>query len=259
VSSRESLSYDLGTLESRYGSSVRSEIVDALAARLGMGTSKPIVINKGLRFRIHEVKCIDETNPEWMGHDEISWGGAATDDKGVANKIPEYYVGGGFDDGDKKTYSPPKVVQTFSVDGDIYPKSFMVALALAEKDAGGFAKFISELYEAIKAEIQVILSALGAAAGAWIGSEIGGSIGTAIAGPLGTIIGVVAGAILGALIGWLIAALKDDIFTPQASHLILGAKDETFAGGSLVCAPLYFHYQDHGGHYRVKFDWEIVR
>ena len=135
----------------------------------------------------------------------------------------------------------------------------MVTLALAEKDSGGFAEFIRKLYEAIKAEIQLILSALGAAAGAWIGTQIGGSIGTSLAGPLGTIIGAVAGAILGALIGWLISALQDDIFAPEATSLILPAGNASFDGGSLVTAPCYLHYRDHGGHYHVKCDWEIVR
>ncbi|MFP4336878.1 MAG: hypothetical protein ACLFQP_03015 [Halothece sp.] len=41
-------------------------------------TPKPIVANKGLKFRLHEVKAVDETNPEWAGKDEINLGGVAS-------------------------------------------------------------------------------------------------------------------------------------------------------------------------------------
>lgn len=218
----------------------------------------PVVLNKGLRFRVHEVKCVEETEPVWPGSDEISWGGATMDDKGTVQKILEKYVGGGFDGGDRKAYSPPEVVRTFSLDS-VYPKDFMVTMALAEKDGNGMSDFIRDLYEAIKAEVQVILTALGAAAGAAIGTAIGGSIGTAIGGPLGTIIGVAAGAILGALIGWLIAIFKDDIFRPQASSLHLPDGAATFAGGALTSPKATFHFRDHGGYYRVVYDWQITR
>ena len=215
------------------------------------------MLNKGLRFRVHEVKCIDETNPEWPGSDEISWGGAAVDDKGSASKIPEKFVRSGFDDGDRKTYNPPEIIKTFSLDND-YPKEFLVTMALAEKDSGGMSDFIQKLYEAIKAEVALILAALGAAAGAAIGAAIGGSVGTAIGGPLGIIIGVAAGAILGALIGWLASVLQDDIFAPQASSLFLSSANDTFQGGALVSPRKEFHYRDHGGHYRITYDWEIT-
>jgi hypothetical protein len=219
---------------------------------------KPIVLNKGLRFRVHEVKCVKETPPAWAGSDEISWGGATVDDKGTVLKIVEKFVRGNFDSGERQLYNPPEVIRTFALDSN-YPKDFLVTLALAEKDSNGMSKFIEELYQAIKAEVQVILAALGAAAGAAIGAGIGASLGTAIGGPLGTIIGVAAGAILGALIGWLVGVLKDDIFRPQASSLHLPDGAATFAGGSLTSPRATFDFRDHGGHYRVVYDWQITR
>ena len=254
---RSALRYDLKVLESKYSSLIAPDLVAAILGGAGSDTGAA-VLNKGVKFRIHEVKCIDETNPEWWGSDEISWGGVSTDDKGQTATIPEKRVGGGFDDGDKKTYNPPAVVRNFPLDS-VYPKEFMVCLALAEKDSGGFASFIQKLYDAVKANIALILNALGAAAGAYIGSQIGGSLGTAIGGPLGTIIGVAAGAIVGALVGWLISSLNDDIFEPRATSLFLGTAQDTFEGGGLVSPKMMFHYRDHGGHYRVKYDWAIVR
>lgn len=261
ISAEAALKADLKIIASRYGTTVLSaealaRILEAIAKARAAAEAK---VNTGLKFRVHEVRCADETNPELWSSDEISWGGAALDDKGVTSKISEYYVGGGFDDGDKKTYSPPKILKTFALDGKNYPKTFMVALSLAEKDEGGFADFIQKLYDAVKAEVLAIIATLGAAAGAYIGAEIGGTVGSAVGGPLGTIIGAVAGAVIGALVGWLISALQDDIFSPEASSIILPKGNCTFDGGSLVSPAMYFHYRDHGGHYTVKYDWEIVR
>ena len=59
-----------------------------------------------LAFYITKVKCVDETNPEWWGHDEIAIAGMSTDEDGDVKKISEKYVGGGFDDGDTKHYRP---------------------------------------------------------------------------------------------------------------------------------------------------------
>lgn len=247
--------HELSVIDSKFSRLLPSDWIN----KIDIGTPSTIIINKGIKFRMHEVKCVDETNPEWPGHDEIAYGGAVVDDKDNATKIDEKYVGGGFDDGDKKTYSPPEIIADFQLDDNTFPKTFLVSLALAEKDSNGLSEFIKELYEAIKAEVQVIMTALGAAAGAAIGTAIGGSIGTAIAGPLGTIIGTAAGAIIGALVGWLISALKDDIFPPQASSITLNSTDDTFAGGSLISPIMYLHYRDHGGHYRIKYDWQIIR
>ncbi len=52
-------------------------------------------LNKGLYFRVHQVKCVDETNPEWPGHDEIAAGGVSIDDlRDTTTKIAEFYVRG---------------------------------------------------------------------------------------------------------------------------------------------------------------------
>lgn len=258
VSRKELLEYELIAVDRKIGRMPVNWWKD-IVVQLEKEDPKPVaVLNKGLRFRVHEVKCVKETTPTWPGSDEISWGGATVDDKGTVQKILEKYVRGGFDSGERKLYNPPEIVKTFSLDGS-YPKDFMVTMALAEKDGSGMSDFIRELYESIKAEVQVILVALGAAAGAAIGVAIGGSVGTVIGGPLGTIIGVVAGAILGALIGWLISAFKDDIFRPQASALHLPTAATTFAGGSLTSPKSTLNFRDHGGHYKVIYDWQITR
>lgn len=219
----------------------------------------PAVINKGLEFRIHQVKCVDETNPEWPGDDEIAMGAVAVADNGSTSKINEFMVRDDFDDGETKIYNPPRLLKTFSLTNVSYPADFMMVLAMAEKDNGGLSDFLNDLWEAIKDDVTLIIAAVGAAAGLAIGAGVGGTLGTAIGGPLGAIIGAVAGAIIGALVGWLISALKDDIFTPQAAAVHLPHSASTFAGGALTSPQFTVNFRDHGGHYRVYYSWKINR
>ena len=75
--------------------------------------NKTIQLNSGLKFRLHRVKCVDETNPEWPGDDEISMGGTSVNCQEVAEKINEFRVGNSFDDGESKRYSPPRILKIF--------------------------------------------------------------------------------------------------------------------------------------------------
>lgn len=203
--------------------------------------------NYALKLNLKRVKCLDETDPEWFGSDKISAGGVSVDDKQVEAKITAFTVGN-FNDGTKKDYNPVKVLKSFPLDS-VNPSTFMALLTLAEKDAGGFGDFLKELFEAVKAEVTLIITAVSAAAGAAIGAAIGGSVGTAVAGPLGTIIGVVAGLILGALVAWLADALQDDVFEPQITGVTLHA-NAPFSG------PVQrLTYRDFGGSYFMEVFW----
>lgn len=256
----EAVLNDLRSVDIKYGGVLPENWLEGFGGRLmsvAANRAALVNLNKQLKFRVHEIKCIDETDPEWAGSDTISWGGVTIDDKEATSKIPEKLIGD-FNDSDSKIYNPPEIVSNFSLD-NTYPKKFLVTMALAEKDSGGMSEFIQKLYEATKAQITLIITALGAAAGAAIGAEVGGTVGTVIGGPLGTIIGVAAGAILGALIAWLASVLQDDIFPPQASALFLYSASDAFPGGGLVSPRQELCYRDHGGDYRITYDWEIIR
>jgi hypothetical protein len=218
----------------------------------------PIVVNKGLHFRLHRVKCIDETNPEWPGDDEIAMGATAVPPEGPPTKVAEFMVRDDFDDGEQKIYSPARVLKSFSLDNISYPADFLMLVTLAEKDNGGLSTFLQQLWEKIKDDVDTIVVAVGAAAGAAIGSAIGAGAG-AFAGPLGSIIGAVAGAIIGALVAWLINALKDDIFRPQTAALHLPKANSTFSGGALASQQMTMDFDDHGGHYRAWYSWLLIR
>lgn len=257
----EDVEAELQELKERYHGIISAERIEGLISELKSDTVSldDSVINRILRFRVHEVKCVDETNPEWWGSDEITMGGVAVSETGTATALGEHYVGGGFDDGDRKVFNPPYLMHEFNMSGGTFPKTYAVTVALAERDNGGMSEFIRKLYEAIKGQLTTILASLGAAAGAAIGGAIGGTIGTTIAGPLGTIIGAVAGAIIGLLVGWLVSALKDDIFPPQGSSAFFYAPNGTFPGGALTSPRNSLHFRDHGGHYQITYDWQLIR
>jgi hypothetical protein len=114
-----------------------------------------------LELRIHRVKCIDETGG-WLeiGSDEIRLGGTAVDETGDTHKIGDFGVMN-FDDGDVKTYSPPKSFTTFRLtEGNQFPKQYLVTLILAEQDQGGVSDFINNLLKKIKEEIAKRLAKL---------------------------------------------------------------------------------------------------
>lgn len=244
---------NIGTILSRPGATGKPSAGGGAPAS-GGGGAAPIVVNGGLKLQLHQVRCATPTSWEW-GNDEINMGGVTTDDHGTAAKINEFVVRTDFNTNVAQNYAPPRIMQTFSLNGSEYPKTFTATLDLAEKDSDGFAEFLQKLYEAVKGHIAEIMTILGAAAGAAIGTAIGGSIG-AIGGPLGALIGVAAGAIIGALVGWITSALRDDIFTPQITAITIPKAGATF-NGSLVSPQSLLSYYDHGGAYHVTYSWAI--
>ncbi len=217
----------------------------------------PIVINKGLKLFCDRIKCIDETDPEFFGDDEISCGGVAIDDKEKTTNIPAFTVGT-FKDGVTKNYSPDRLLKSFEISGSEYPKTYAAFIALAEKDNGGFSDFLEELFGAVKAEVTIILGALGAVAGAEIAAAIGGTLGATLGGPIGVIIGIAAGLALAALVSWIASALEDDVFEPQVTTVTFAGPASDF-GGSLTSPTMKFTYRDFGGKYALSYYWKIVR
>lgn len=219
-----------------------------------LGNVGGAVVNKSLRFNVHSVKCVDETNPEWPGSDEIAMGGVALDDAKKESIISEIFVGGDFDDGDVKSYNPAKTIKQFALtSAGTFPKSFAVFLALSEKDGGGFASFIKDLYDAIKDKLQLVFTAVGGAIGTAVGAAIGGTVG----GPIGIVVGAAVGFILGALVEWIVGLIQDDTFAPQVAIAEFGSINATFNGSAN--SPIQtLNYIDHGGHYQLRYSWQIA-
>lgn len=207
----------------------------------------PQQVTDKLELRIHKVRCVDETNPEWLGDDEIAMGGTSVDETGDSKKIAEFMVRNDFDDGEQKVYSPPKQFTMFSLreGGESWPKSYFVTLVLAEKDMGGLADFLNKLLDAVKSHV---VSALGAAIGGVIGS---------VGGPLAAVIGAAVGWIVGQIFEWLRSWWSDDVFPPKTVSVSIGSLSARFAGGATDSSNRVLRFSAHGGTYDVTYDWRV--
>jgi hypothetical protein len=219
----------------------------AIADRVAAGGLMPAQTTNKLELRIHKVRCVDETNPEWPGDDEIAMGGTAVDETGDVHKIPQFTVRNDFDDGEQMLYAPPKRFTSFSLleGGNKWPKSYFVTLVLAEKDMGGFADFLNKLLDAVKKRV---IEALGAAIGGVIGS---------IGGPLMAVIGAAIGWIVGKIFEWLKAWWSDDVFPPKTVSVNIPSLTARWAGGATDSPNGVLRFQAHGGTYDVTYDWRM--
>lgn len=206
------------------------------------------VTNK-LELRIHKVKCLDETDPEFFNDDEISMGGTTIDQSGVTREVSAFLVRDDFDSGESKTYTPPKRFASFDLTagGTKFPKGYFATVVLAETDMGGFGAFLDMLWAKTKGQVLALVT-----------SAVGAAIGTAIPVPLlGTIVGAVAGYVVGVVIGYLISLFGDDVFKPVTLSLSIPSLSHRFAGGLTDSPNSIIMFEGYGGKYQVTVDWRM--
>lgn len=205
-----------------------------------------------LLLKIPRIKCVDETSPEWPGSDEIALGGVSVDETGDTKKIPEQYIGGGFDDGDQKVYRPAWRYHSFSLlEGQAWPKTYLVSLILAEKDHGGLSKVLDRAWEAIGKQVKQEIE-----------KAVAGVLQPALGPVVAAAIGKVAAWIVGQLAGWLIGGLQDDIFPPYTARVTLPSLNARWnypngQWGSPTSPLQQAHFYGHGGHYLIEYYWEL--
>lgn len=209
-----------------------------------------------LELRIHRVKCVEETSG-WGGRDEIDLGGNTIDESGNSENISAFRVGK-FDDGDEVNYSPPRIFTTFDLlkyPGILGARSYFVTLALAEIDSGGFSDFLNKLLEKVKEEVIKALTPIATALGTTIGAMIGSGIpilGTAI----GAAIGAIVGWVVGKVFEWLKSWWGDEIFAPFTVSANIPSLDARW-NGNTESPQGEVSFKDHGGEYRLYYDWRI--
>lgn len=206
-------------------------------------------VRDNLAFYITKVKCVDETNPEWWGHDEIAIAGLSIDEDGDVKKISEKYVGGGFDDGDTKCYRPPWKYHSFSLrEGKGWPKQYFMTLLLAEKDCGGFSRVLAKLWKAVKDKVWAAIDKIvGKLPGWWK--------------LVGKIVAAAVKWVINKLIGWIVKVFKDDVFPPAT----VAARIWSFRtrwrhpdGKYRTYSPRRrAHFYGHKGHYYVEYYWRM--
>jgi hypothetical protein len=205
-----------------------------------------------LEFRIHRVKCVDETGKDFNpfgdepGSDEISLAGTSVDESGDTKKVTEFKVAD-FDDGDVKTFSPPRRFTFFNLrEGTEFPKSYFVTLVLAEKDqSGGLADFVNKLLEKIRERVIAYLAAA-------IGAAIGAS-----GGVVGIVIGAAIGFVVGKVFEFINAVFSDDIFPPKTISVVIPSLTHRFVGGKTDSPEIVTRFVGHNGTYDVTSDWRL--
>ncbi|MFH7242394.1 MAG: hypothetical protein ACHWZW_06035 [Spirulina sp.] len=205
-----------------------------------------------LGFYITRIKCVDETNPEWWGSDEIALAGISTDEDGDTKKINEVYIGGGFDDGDQRTYSPSWFYNWFSMqEGKYWPKKYIVALLLAEKDNGGLSDILNTVWNNVRDKVKAAISnAIGSGLSSYLGPALAKAIGEAVAW------------IVDKLVGWIINAFKDDVFPPFIASCTVPSFSARWnysngTWGSTTSPITTAHFYGHGGHYLINYYWRL--
>jgi hypothetical protein len=213
-----------------------------LAANVRQSTKK-------LELRIHKVRCDDETNGflgSEAGSDEIDLGGTTVDESGDTGKVAPFRVRDFKKDGDEKIYSPPRRFTFFNLtEGTAFPKGYMVTLALAEIDSGGFNDFLKQLLEKVKERVIAALTA-----------ALGGAIG-ASGGPVGVIIGLAVGYVVGRVFELISNIWKDDVFAPISVRTSIPSLTASWAGGRNDSPERTVTFKGHGGRYTVTYDWRM--
>jgi hypothetical protein len=200
-----------------------------------------------LQFRIHKVKCVDETGSWWegVGADEIDLGGTTADETGDVKKVPPFRVGS-FDDNEAVVFPTPRIFSTFNLtEGTAWPKSYFVTLVLAEIDMGGLPSFISDLQGHVKTKVMEALVAAGLAIG------ISG-------GPVGAVVGAVVGFVVTHVFDFMRRAWEDDVFSPLTAKITIPSASRRWPGDKTDSPEDVATFSGHGGHYRVAYDWRLV-
>jgi hypothetical protein len=213
----------------------------------GGGVDTPA--RKLIQLRIHKVKCLKETSGEW-GDDEIAMGGYMIDDEGQVINVREFYVSKNFNTGETKAYNPPKPFGSFVAKKNGQKKIVLATIALAEKDQGGFASFLNDLWSKVTLQATVFAGALYAA----LNALVPGMVWVFLPGVLsGLLIGILVAAALTAIFALLASWLKDDIFKPVSTAFYVPT-----INAPLTTPPAVASFNGHGGRYEVTYDWAVV-
>lgn len=237
----------------------------------------------GVRLRLHQVICVDETDPEG-GHDTILLGGIAYTTTRRATKLTPFFVGQ-FDEDDEKVkrFQPPRILNEYHFsDDDVYvtengleipfgwPREYAFVFLLAEQDAGSFFEEFQETYSKVKdaaveyaeEEIKQLVGELTEEAILLFANTVlhstgtgaaAGSVAPGIGNIIGAIVGVVAGIVISLIFDLIATWLEDDLLNPQEIFLTVNSPLKT----SIVAAEPLVGISGQGGLYHLLCDWEF--
>lgn len=203
-----------------------------------------------LSLQLVRVRCLDETGGKYVervGNDEIWLTGVAVDAAATIHKLEPFEVYAHFDDGDIKTFNPPRTIFSLKVPGGTtYPKACIATLILAEKDEGDLTELAQDAFDKTTRDMQDMKDEMGVEAGEppppdfWDKAE------------------VIAKEVAYNYIRDKIAAgLNDDVFPAQTASLSITSDDFRWGDGTKLSPETTLTYRGHGGVYYVVYYWEI--
>lgn len=201
-------------------------------------------------FRIHSVKCVDETGggfAEKFGDDEIFLGGFGIDANGEVAKVGGSEIGSSFDDGEVKNFGPPRRFVSLAL-GRSGGGSVTAGLLLVEKDGGGMGAALDKLHAKVIEEMnkkkQAEMARLKVAS--LVGQVIDWKLVWEQVKPL----------VIAFVKDKIISAFKDDPFPLQSVTITLGPSG-TFPGGGKTSPRQTVEFRGNDGIYRLTYDWEL--
>lgn len=206
--------------------------------------------NQQIVAKLQRVTCRDETGgviAEKVGNDEIWLSGVAFDAAGAIQKVDPFEIYSNFDDGETKTFSPPRTLFTLPVpDGDTFPKSCGVTFLLCERaDGSGHQDATNKL----EAEMPAIVAKAKADA-AGVGGVVTANIWGEVLKYLLTYLG-------GWIAGQVWSGIKDNVFEPQIATVDVASNDFRWGDGTKLSPENTLIFTGHKGKYYVTFYWEI--
>jgi hypothetical protein len=211
-------------------------------------------MNNQISLRIHSVKCLDETGGKWVekvGNDEIFLAGFGIDVNANTSRVGAFEVYAHFDDGDIKTYSPPRNFVTLTLaNNSSFPKTCSVGFILAEKDAGDFGSKAAAIYDKVREEMEKKKreqeeeqKRMGRSA---LTSE-----------DLRVVWEIVKPILYSWIKDKIISAANDDVFPPSDTSVTIPSADFTW-DGSKISPPSAVQFRGHDGLYLLTYDWELA-
>lgn len=213
---------------------------------------------KELDFRLEKVTCIDETNPEIGGDDEILMGGleiGTANDDVYTHKVNQFLVGGEeyFYDGRSYTYaSPGKQFADHDLTvGGVWPRTYMSVVMMAEQDGSGFSDALTDAWNSVKAEVQkAVAKALSTVLTPFIGAA------------LAEVVGQVVAFLIVVFIDWILEFFQDDLFEARTAQVTLPSKyafhyDNANGWTNWRLPTTTMYYSGHGGDYKAKVHWDM--
>ena len=131
-----------------------------------------------------------------------------------------------------------------------FPYVYPAVISLADKDDGGFYKFLTDLWDQVRDKVLAAVK-----------EAVAGAIGAA---EIGAVLGTIASACVAAIIAWIIDLFSgtnvDDIIGVKAAYITLGACTKSYYDWAQLTMPEGYydtlHLKD-DGYYRVGYSFKV--